>query len=90
MIRGNTWNHLLCIAGFAVAHSGISSASDEAVRIKQGTDLPAVWKKDQHLYLKGTLGVSSSKLNALEKWLDQNAPNWTVVLMVNAQGERFT
>lgn len=29
-------------------------------------------------------------MNALEKRLDQNAPNWSVVLMVITQGERFT
>jgi uncharacterized membrane protein YgcG len=29
-------------------------------------------------------------LNALEKWMDQNAPNWTVVLMVNARQESFS
>ena len=45
---------------------------------------------DQHVYVKGSLGVSSSRLNALEKWMDQNAPNWTVVLMVNARQESFS
>ena len=40
--------------------------------------------------VKVSLGVSSSRLNALEKWTDQNAPNWTVVLMVNARQESFS
>jgi hypothetical protein len=69
---------------------GQACASEQAVKVSLGTDVPKVWTADQHVYVKGSLGVSSSRLNALEKWMDQNAPNWTVVLMVNARQESFS
>ncbi len=48
------------------------------------------WQPHQHLYVKGDLGVNQPQLDALEDWLDQNAPHWTVVLLESAQGEQFT
>ena len=47
------------------------------------------WKKDQHLYVKGELGVAPARLAELEKWMDANAPNWTVLLVQSATGESY-
>ena len=47
------------------------------------------WKVDQHLYVKGKVGVSDTQLSKLEAWLDQNGKNWTIVLMDSSQGQTF-
>lgn len=47
------------------------------------------WSADQHLWTKGSLNLPEARLAELEKWLDEKAPNWTVVLMSDAQGQGF-
>jgi hypothetical protein len=48
------------------------------------------WQADQHLYVKGNVGVSAGQLKSLEAWLDENGSNWTIVLMESASGQSFT
>ena len=62
----------------------------QARRVTQATDVVNIWKPQQHLYLKGNTGVSEENLAGLEKWLDDKAPNWTVVLIESADGENYT
>lgn len=45
------------------------------------------WSPDQHLWTSGQLGVRQDRLTELEAWLDEKAPNWTVVLMQSAKGQ---
>jgi hypothetical protein len=73
--------------GLLLLPSGASAQQPTILR--QATDVIELWKPDQHLYVKGNLGVSSSQLDALEAWLDANGPRWTVVLLQDAEGEAF-
>ncbi len=66
-----------------------ASASESALGLQRGTDIVQQWKPDQRLYIRGRLGVSESRLNDLERWLDVNAPNWTILLLENARGETY-
>ena len=66
-----------------------ASASDQALTVVNGTDVLSKWSADQHLYVKGDLGVDKQRLNDLETWLDENAKNWTIVLLANARGEVY-
>ncbi|MCF7762671.1 MAG: hypothetical protein K9N62_03270 [Verrucomicrobia bacterium] len=73
----------------------ISAATPEenvpaARTVNQGTEVLKQWSPDQHLYIKGELGVGATQLSDLERWLRENAPNWTIVLLENAAGELFT
>jgi hypothetical protein len=68
---------------------GELSASDGARELARGTEIIGEWKPEQHLFVKGNVGVSGERLAELEQWLDANAPNWTVLLAANADGERF-
>ncbi len=56
-----------------------------AVEVRSAEDVIAKWKPNQHLYVKGDLGISKPQLAKLEKWLDENGPHWTIVLMREAQ-----
>ncbi|MCP3097464.1 hypothetical protein LZ198_01100 [Myxococcus sp. K15C18031901] len=58
-------------------------------RVANATDVVKVWSDSQHLYVKGDVGVSDTRLAELESWLTANAPHWTVVLLESSQGERF-
>ena len=64
-------------------------ASSSPVIVSSAENIIEVWKEDQHLYVKGELGVSKAHLAALEKWLDENGPHWTVVLMRQAEDEVY-
>ncbi len=57
--------------------------------VSEATQVVDVWRPEQHLYVKGELGVADRQLDALEQWLDENGPNWTVVLMDDTVGERY-
>jgi hypothetical protein len=59
------------------------------VRVTRATDVVSRWQPPQHLYVKGDLGVGATQLAQLEQWLDQNATNWTVVLVESAQDETY-
>ncbi len=59
------------------------------LRISSVNDVLAFWHAEQHLYVKGDVGVASKQLDDLEQWLDENGRHWTVVLMQNADGESY-
>ncbi|MDA7672339.1 hypothetical protein N9915_01290 [Akkermansiaceae bacterium] len=44
-----------------------ASAGSAPVQLKSRVDILEKWTPDQHLYLKGNLGVSQNQLAALEK-----------------------
>ncbi len=47
------------------------------------------WSQDQQVYVQGKIGVSNRKLTELAKWLKQNGPHWTVVLMQTASSQKY-
>ena len=47
------------------------------------------WNEQQHLYVRGAVGVSGNQLSKLESWLDNNGRHWTVVLMDTASGQFY-
>ena len=64
-----------------------SSAASKFTRISEVIER---WSPDQHLFVKGDLGIGPAQLDGLESWLDANAKHWVIVLMNNANGERYT
>ena len=58
-------------------------------QIGSAKEVAEIWSADQHLYVKGDVGVGQSQLRSLEGWLAANGPHWTVVLMADAEGESF-
>jgi hypothetical protein len=68
----------------------VDVSSTRSLSVAMATDVITQWKQHQHLYVKGDPGVSQEQLDGLEVWLDQNAPNWTVVLAESAAGEDYT
>ncbi len=81
---------LVCLVAFESPAQAQTDPSARPLSVATGTEVVAHWQPHQHLYVKGDLGVNQSQLDALENWLDQNAPHWTVVLLESAQGEQFT
>ena len=65
-------------------------AAKGAVRINRVEDVITHWSQDQHLYVKGNIGVSQSQLKRLEDWLDKHGPHWTIVLMQDAKDEDYS
>ena len=61
----------------------------QAVVINRIEEVISNWTKDQHLYVKGDVGISKPQLAKLESWLDENAPHWTIVLIEEAQDESY-
>ena len=57
--------------------------------VATATDVVQQWQPDQHLYVKGDVGVSAANLAELEQWLDANGPHWTVVLLQHARAEAY-
>lgn len=76
------------LIALSLAH-GSPGADDSALTVTSGTAVPEVWTPEQHLYVKGNLGLPHEKLDDLEAWLDVNAPNWTILLSESASGEAF-
>lgn len=62
----------------------------EAVAVGNVAEVVEGWRADQHLYVKGDLGISPQQLSALEGWLDEHAPHWTIVLLETADGESYS
>ena len=52
-------------------------------------DVVSQWTEDQHLYVRGSVGISDDQLSKLETWLDENGKHWTVVLMDTAVGQSY-
>ena len=48
------------------------------------------WSPRQHLYVQGSLGLTTSQLMGLESWIHQKGPHWTVILMEDASFQRYT
>ena len=65
------------------------TAGPTPVVVSEATQVVDVWQQDQHLYVKGQLGVGQEQLDELEQWLDQNGPNWTIVLIDDSVGEQY-
>ncbi|MEW6301854.1 MAG: hypothetical protein AB1705_00170 [Verrucomicrobiota bacterium] len=63
--------------------------SPDHATVSQAVDVVKVWQAHQRLYVAGNIGVSSARLDELERWLDSNAKNWTVVLVESARGEFY-
>ncbi|MEI8214081.1 MAG: hypothetical protein WCI02_18165, partial [Planctomycetota bacterium] len=85
---GLVWIFISMFPAFVLGQRTSFVGSDYA-RIDSVQDVIQRWSPDQHLYVKGDLGVTQEKLNELQKWLSKEAPHWTVVLMNEAAGERF-
>lgn len=64
-------------------------ALQQAHRIDRVSDVIERWTPDQHLYVKGDLGIGDVQYAGLEQWLDENGPHWTIVLMQSAANERY-
>ena len=60
-----------------------------AVTIRAIDDVITQWSADQHLYVRGNLGIGDEQLSRLETWLDENGPHWTVVLLQNAHNDLY-
>ena len=69
--------------------TGTLSGSGSYPNVRSAEDVIQQWDVEQHLYVKGDLGIGRQQLEQLETWLDRNAPHWTVVLMQNADGEVY-
>lgn len=80
---------MILTAVVGVSHGELCMASERAVAFKGVTEMVGDWQGDQHVYVRGKLGVPQKSLDAFEKWLDENGKNWTVILMQNAQGQSW-
>ncbi len=63
--------------------------NDSAALVRSAEEVIQNWSPDQHLYVKGDLGISAEQLGKLEQWLDQHGPHWTIVLMRQAEDEVY-
>ena len=66
-----------------------SRQQEGAVEVRSAEEVITKWRPAQHLYVKEDLGISKPQLAKLEKWLDENGPHWTVVLMRQASDETY-
>jgi hypothetical protein len=82
-IQIGVWICLCCL----VASS--ARGQQREVRIDQIGDVITKWQPQQHLYVKGDLGIGKQQLASLESWLDENGPHWTIVLMRSARNEFY-
>lgn len=80
----------LGIALLGLLLASTSRAGETAVEIPDGVSILENWDKDQHVYRVGELGVRPELLDGLERWLDENASNWTVLFLESALGESYT
>jgi hypothetical protein len=69
---------------------GSLCADESALRIRRIADVINLWQPQQHLYVKGNIGVDEERLSALEDWLDKHGDNWTIVLMDQAEDETYS
>ena len=88
------WSLILSVAVSVLAPAlvrsqGVTLSLNRYPNVGSASEVVSNWSKDQHLYVKGDLGIGSQQLDGLERWLDQNAPHWTVVLMRDARGESY-
>ncbi len=50
-------------------------ASNSAKFVTSASKVNDIWTPDQHLYIKGNVGLTRTTLDQLELWLDNKAPN---------------
>ena len=84
--RASTLSAVLCAATLLVP-CGRVLGQFQAQRISSVADVIDQWNAEQHLYVKGDLGVDNRRYADLERWLSEHGPHWTVVLMQDAAGE---
>ncbi len=78
-----------CCSSLMAQSSGISLNLAGYPNVQSANQVIEKWTPEQHLYVKGDLGISAENLDQLERWLDENGPHWTVVLLRNASGENY-
>ena len=80
---------LFCIS-FCISVGSPLSAQQQSARLFSSIrDVVTQWDKDQHLYVRGRVGVSNDQLAKLESWLDAEGQHWTIVLMDTAAGQQY-
>jgi len=70
--------------------AGPESGQAGPALVARAAEVASVWRPDQRLYVKGNLGVGASPLAEFEQWLDTHAAHWVVVLVEQADDERYT
>ncbi len=73
---------IFCFAGESIGQNGLSPRPFVSIK-----DVVSGWSPANRFWILGQLPVSPSNLSSLGTWLEQNAPNWTVVLLQNARSE---
>ena len=71
------------------AADAFASTGDTAVNVSNANEVVQKWRPEQHLFVKGDLGISADQLASLEQWLDSHASHWTVVLLQQAADEEY-
>jgi hypothetical protein len=91
------WVGVICgtLAAQEAPFTGLSptASSSGSTRYFPFSDIKTViqkWSPNQHLYVQGNLGLSQSQLMGLESWIHKKGPHWTVILMEDARGQRYT
>ncbi len=69
--------------------SQTSAGSLNYFRFENIEEVIRAWKPDQHLYVKGDLGLSPAQLMELEGWLHKRG-HWTVILIQDSSSQRYT
>ena len=68
--------------------SKTSAGSLNYFRFSDISDMIHGWKPNQHLYVKGDLGLSPAQMIELEGWLHKQG-HWTAILMESASDQRY-
>lgn len=63
--------------------------TQEPIKIDQSADVISRWSEGR-FFVKGDVHMDPSKQKALAALIAQKYPNWTVLIMESAQGERYT
>ena len=58
----------------AQSTDGVTLNLSQYPNIRSAGDVIEKWNPDQHLYVKGDLGIGTKQLESLEQWLDEQAP----------------
>jgi len=66
-----------------------SSGSINYFRFENIKEVISKWNPNQHLYVKGDLGLSPTQLVELEGWLHKRG-HWTAILIQDSSYERYT
>ena len=66
-----------------------SNGSINYFRFEDVREVIQNWNPNQHLYVKGDLGLSPTQLMELEGWLHKRG-HWTVILIQDSSSQRYT